>query len=127
MSRTALIIEDDDLLREIYATKLEMEGFTVITARDGREGLEKAAAYDPPDIILLDMVMPHMNGLEFLETYQPKNFHPPIAILVMSNKSSIHEVTRAKALGALEYLIKAQHTPDDIMARIRSHLPDEKA
>ena len=121
MNKTTLIIEDDDLLREIYATKLELEGFMVITAADGAEGLEKAMVHEP-QIILLDMIMPRMNGLEFLETFRPLDVQPPVTTLVMSNKSSGSEMIRAKMLGARDYIIKAQHTPDDIVAMIRTYI-----
>lgn len=121
MSKRILIIEDDDLLREIYATKLELEGFDVNTAANGEAGLEAAIHY-APNVILLDMVMPRMTGLEFLQAYQPYSRHPNVATLIMSNKSSSQEVNEAKALGAKEYLIKSQHTPDAIVARIRHYL-----
>jgi DNA-binding response OmpR family regulator len=116
-----LVIEDDELLREIYATKLELEGFDVATAVDGLDGLEQATSREP-HMILLDMVMPRMTGLEFLRAYQPQMLHPRVVTLVMSNKSTAHDINQAKALGVLDYLIKSQHTPDDIVTRIRKHL-----
>jgi DNA-binding response OmpR family regulator len=118
---TVLIIEDDELLREVYATKLEMEGFVVDTAIDGAEGLKKANASEP-DVILLDMLMPQMNGLEFLRAYRLAAKHPNVTALVISNKSSTKEINEAKAMGARDYLIKSQHTPAEIVEHIRSHL-----
>jgi DNA-binding response OmpR family regulator len=116
-----LIIEDDELLREIYATKFQLEGFDVATAIDGLDGLEQATNREP-HIILLDMIMPRMTGLEFLRAYQPQLLHRQVATIVMSNKSTTHDIDQAKALGVLDYLIKSQHTPDDIVTRIRQHL-----
>jgi DNA-binding response OmpR family regulator len=116
-----LIVEDDDMLREIYAVKLEMEGFLVETARDGAEGLEKATRREPT-VILLDMIMPRMTGLEFLEAYELAIKHPTVKTIVMSNKSSPQDITAAKSLGVIEYLIKAQHTPEDIVGRLWAHL-----
>ncbi len=115
-----LIIEDDELLREIYTTKLELEGFAVTAARDGLEGLEKAALHEP-DIILLDMIMPRMTGLEFLKAYNLQR-HPNVKAVVMSNKSSANDINQAKALGIAEYLIKSHYTPQEIVSRIRLHL-----
>jgi len=120
MKTKVLIIEDDELLREIYATKLSLEGFTVDTAVDGAEGLEKAL-HQGPDVILLDMLMPNMNGLEFLKAYRIQNTHPRTKTLVISNKSSVSEINQAKAMGVVEYLIKSQHTPAEIANRIRAH------
>jgi DNA-binding response OmpR family regulator len=116
-SPTILVIEDDEMLREIYAVKLQMEGFVVDTAQDGAEGLAKATANEP-DIILLDMIMPRMTGLEFLAAYQLSSNHPGVKAIVLSNKSSVHDVNEAKSLGVSDYLIKARHTPDDIVARL---------
>ena len=119
---TVLIIEDDELLREVYATKLQMEGFAVDTARDGMEGLQKATDVEP-DVILLDMLMPQMNGLEFLRAYRLTSQHPNVTALVISNKSSTKEINEAKTMGAKDYLIKSHHTPAEIVARIRDYLP----
>ena len=117
---TVLIIEDDEVLREVYATKLALEGFDVTTAVDGKEGLSIASQTEP-DIILLDMLMPRMTGLEFLRLYRLSQ-RPHVKTLVLSNKSSPSDISQAKSLGALEYLIKSQYTPSDIVERIRRHL-----
>jgi DNA-binding response OmpR family regulator len=120
-SATVLIIEDDELLREIYSTKFELEGFEVTTASDGREGLQKASAITP-DIILVDMIMPRMSGLDFLRAYRPAAAHATPKMVVMSNKSSPSEINQAKALGVMDYLIKAQHTPEEIVLKVRHYL-----
>jgi DNA-binding response OmpR family regulator len=120
MNTKVLIIEDDELLREIYATKLSLEGFKVDTADDGAQGLEKALR-SKPDVILLDMLMPNMDGLEFLKAYRIQNTNPKCKTLVISNKSSVSEINQAKAMGVVEYLIKSQHTPAEIARRIRAH------
>jgi DNA-binding response OmpR family regulator len=122
--KTVLIIEDDELLREIYSTKLKMEGFQVDTANDGLDGLEKAINTEP-DIILLDMIMPRMTGLEFLAAYRLPSKHPRVKTLIMSNKSSTKDINQAKSLGVLDYLIKSQLTPQEIVTRIRAYLADE--
>jgi DNA-binding NtrC family response regulator len=124
MPKNVLIIEDDELLREIYATKLEMEGFMVETAIDGMEGLEKATKNEP-DVLLIDMIMPRMTGLEFLAAYQLTSQHPNVKAVVMSNKSTPKEINQAKTMGVLDYLIKSQHTPQDIVARIRTYLDED--
>lgn len=121
IKNTVLIIEDDELLREVYATKLEMEGFDVDTAADGAEGLMKATRTEP-DVILLDMLMPQMNGLEFLRAYRLQAQHPRVMALVISNKSSTKEINEAKTMGARDYLIKSHHTPAEIVERIRAYL-----
>jgi two-component system response regulator AdeR len=121
MTKRVLIVEDDEILREIYETKFEMEGFDVATARDGVEGLQLAGSTEP-DIILLDMLMPRMTGLEFLKAYGLASKHPTVKAVIMSNKSSAPEINQAKALGVLDYLIKSQHTPEEIVEKVRGYL-----
>lgn len=116
-----LVIEDDELLREIYATKLSMEEFDVVTACDGADGLAKATANNP-DVILVDMLMPKMTGMEFLQTYRPHTEGKRVTIIVISNKSSPKDINQARTMGARDYLIKSQHTPQDIVTKIRHYL-----
>lgn len=121
MSKRILIVEDDDVLREMYSLKLTMDGFTVDTARDGIEGLERVAAAKP-DLIILDMLMPRLDGLQFLARYNQDPTDQRAIVLVASNKSSTDQITKAKQLGAAEYLIKSRLTPDDLVAHVRKYL-----
>lgn len=114
-----LIVEDDDLLREIYGIRLQMEGYDVHTAGDGEEGLEKVVSVQP-DIILLDMLMPRLDGLGFLRHYL--KLPNRAKVIVASNKSSQQSIAEAKLLGATDYLIKSQLTPDDLVVQIKKHL-----
>jgi CheY-like chemotaxis protein len=117
--KSVLVVEDDDTLREVYATKLDIEGFRVDTAADGAEGLSKALD-QPPDIVLLDMIMPRLTGLQFLEHFGLDR-HPRVKALVISNHSAPAAIERAKALGAADYLIKSNYTPAQIVEHIRLH------
>jgi len=121
MSQRVLIVEDDNILREMYALKLTMDGFTVDTARDGIEGLEKVAAAKP-DLIILDMLMPRLDGLQFLARYNQRPPDQRATVLVASNKSSTEQINKAKQLGAAEYLIKSKLTPDDLVVHVRKYL-----
>lgn len=116
-----LVVEDDDLLREIYCMKLEMEGFAVLAAEDGLKALELVSAHRP-DLILLDMLMPRLDGLGFLTKYRDVPFEQRAIVVVASNKSSAQGMQEARALGAADYLIKAQLSPDDLAERVRQHL-----
>jgi two-component system, OmpR family, alkaline phosphatase synthesis response regulator PhoP len=118
-----LVIEDDELLREIYATKLKMEGFQVYTATNGLEGLGKAREINPR-IILVDMLMPKMTGLEFLQAVKSQAVSRTATMVVISNKSSPHDINQAKTMGARDYLIKSQFTPHDIVAKVHQYLDD---
>lgn len=117
-----LLIEDDDLLRELYELKLCAEGFEVEATANGRDGLYKAKEYHPK-VILLDMMMPIMTGMEFLHRFRPKE-HPEVKILVLSNQAAPNEMHEAKQLGAADYLLKSKYTPDDLVQEIYKHLTD---
>lgn len=121
MSERILIVEDDEILREIYSTKFSMEGFTVYAAGDGQEALEQAKQQQP-SLILLDMLMPRVSGLEFLRLFKDSPESTRAKVLVASNKSSAEMIAQAMSLGACDYLIKSKLTPDEIVARAREHL-----
>lgn len=114
MKPRVMIIEDDDVIREIYALKFELEGFPVLAAENGRVALDAIAGFQP-DIILLDMMMPIMNGTQFLETlpqYVPPDHYP--AIIVFSNISEPGERDAAMKLGVGAYWIKSDYTPERV-------------
>lgn len=128
MAKRVLIVEDDGLLREMYALKLDIEGFEVDTASDGLEGLDKATE-NTYDVILLDNLMPHMSGLELLQKLVAASIQANTKIIMLSNKSSLPEINLARRLGASDYLIKSQHTPQHVVEKIREILsgaPAEK-
>jgi DNA-binding response OmpR family regulator len=122
MDKRVLLIEDDDLLRELYEIKLCAEGFDVEATTNGKDALDKVHDYRPK-IILLDMMMPVMTGMEFLQQFQPMR-HPKIKVLVLSNKAAPNEMYEAKKLGAADYLLKSQYTPDDLVQEVCKHLDD---
>ena len=108
-----LIIEDEALLNEAYQTILGKEGFTHRSAYNGQEALDILKEYTP-NIILLDLRMPKMNGIEFLQ-----NFTDPvkekIKIIVFSNYDVQKEIDEAFALGATRYMLKAWATPKELV------------
>ena len=119
-----LIIEDDLVLQNAYHTALTMEGHEATTAVDGMEGL-KVAEHHNPDVILLDMLMPNMNGLEFLRAYDVKTKHPHTKVIVFSNMSVPSEVKGALQLGASKYLTKSSFTPKEMVGIIKEVLTEK--
>ncbi|HSX41636.1 MAG TPA: response regulator [Candidatus Saccharimonadales bacterium] len=113
-----LIIEDDAILQSAYDTVLTMEGYETKTAPDGIEGL-RLAQQENPDVILLDMLMPNLNGLEFLKAFDAKNKHPKTKIIVFSNMSVPSDVKDAMQLGASKYLTKSSFTPKEMVGIIK--------
>jgi CheY-like chemotaxis protein len=108
-----LIAEDDAVLRNAYETVLKIEGYYVKTASDGAEALELAQA-EEFNIILLDMLMPNLGGLEFLQSFEAKTKHPKTKIMVFSNMSVPSDVKDAMQLGATKYLTKSSFTPKEM-------------
>ncbi|HEX7259535.1 MAG TPA: response regulator [Candidatus Saccharimonadia bacterium] len=122
---SVLIVEDDQMLRSAYETVLTMDGYETSVAADGQEALALAKKIKP-NVILLDMLMPTMNGLEFLEQFRAKTEHPTIKIIVFSNMSVPSDVQNALRHGACKYLTKSSFTPREIEDIIKEVLAEEE-
>ncbi|MCU0679148.1 MAG: response regulator [Planctomycetes bacterium] len=116
-----LLVEDDPFLLSMYSTKFELENFEVVAAADGEKGLVMAAN-TAPDIILLDIMLPKMNGFEVLEKLKADRITAGIPVLLLTNLNQKNEVERGLALGAEDYLIKAHFMPSEVVARIKKIL-----
>lgn len=107
-----LLVEDYPGIRQTYRAALVAAGHDVELAADGQEALE-AVSHSSPDVILLDLLMPNMDGLEFLRRYRPHD-HPHTKIIVFTNLASPELAKEALDLGASQYVIKSQYTPKAI-------------
>ncbi len=124
-----LIIEDDINLIELYQAKFAMEEFEVMTASDGHEGAAKAVT-EQPDVILLDILMPNVNGFEVLKELKQHAESKEIPVIVYTNLGSSDSDEKrelAFSLGAADYLVKALHEPDSIVDRVRELLKNRSA
>jgi CheY-like chemotaxis protein len=121
MSACVLLIEDDKFLRKACEVSLKKRGLTVITAMDGEEGLRQARA-NSPDLILLDMLMPKLSGMETLEELKKDERTRGIPVVILSNSSVDTRVQRAKELGAVGYLVKASLSLQELGDRVFSFL-----
>jgi len=119
-----LIAEDDKSIRELYAFKLEKSGFEVFTAEDGGKGWDLAKK-EQPDIILLDIMMPVMNGFEVLKKLRKDKETENIPVVVLSNFGEIDQMTEGFVAGATDYLIKAEHTPTDVLDIVNDTLSNQ--
>lgn len=120
-NQRVLIIEDDGFLASIYAQKLEVEGFEVSFATNGEDGL-KLAQKDSPDLVLLDLLMPKMNGFEVLEKMKADPELVSIPVLVLTNLGQKEDVERCIKLGAAGYVIKAHSLPQETVNRVKEIL-----
>jgi len=113
-----MIIEDEQLLNEAYARVLSAANIALLRAYNGKEALEVLRG-EKPDIILLDLRMPVMDGIEFLKKLKPRENLPDTKIIVFSNYDDQHEIDEAFSLGAMHYMLKAWATPDELVKLIR--------
>lgn len=116
-----LIIEDDRFLRELIARKLSDEGFVIIEAVDGEEGIKKIKE-KKPDLVLLDLILPSIDGFEVLSQIKKEESLKSIPVIILSNLGQKEEVEKGLKLGAVDYLIKAHFTPGEIIEKIKNNL-----
>lgn len=119
-----LLVEDDLRLKLTYDIILKKEGHQVERAVDGNDALAKAESFQP-DLILLDLLMPNMNGLEFLEKYDIKGKHPNVKVIVFSNMSVPDEMDKAYGLGASHYMLKSSTSPKQLAELVRNTLSQQ--
>lgn len=121
MAKKILIVEDEEILRNAYVSIFHTEKFTVSEASNGKEALGKIKSFQP-DIILLDILMPIMNGLEFLKIAQIKESHPNTKVLVLSNLSDKGTIDSVLLLGATSHLVKANISPRQLVNEVKDLL-----
>ncbi len=120
-SHTILIVEDEQTLNEAYQVILKHAGYEVYCAYDGKEALKVASQHEP-DLILLDLRMPHMDGLRFLKDYDLKNKHPGVKVIVFSNFDMQAEIDQAYQYGAERYILKAWASPKELLKLVQTTL-----
>ena len=116
-----LLAEDDSLLANMYKTKFTKEGFQVLTAEDGETAL-KIALEQKVDLIVLDIMMPKLSGIDMLKKLRQEPKGAKIPVVVLSNLAQQKEAQEAIQLGVKEFLIKANLTPSQVVAKIKQHL-----
>lgn len=120
-AKVLLLVEDDPLLINMYQSKFSSEGFQVFTATDGEAGLTLAKS-EKPDIIILDIMMPKLDGIEVLRRLRQDPNFQNIPVLMLSNLSEASKQREAMQLGAKEFLVKANLTPTQVVDKIKTHL-----
>lgn len=117
MAKKILIIEDDVFVKDLYQKELEREGYGVITAEDGHEGLVKVIQ-EKPDLILLDIMLPKMSGLSLLKEVKKRDSVKHIPVILLTNLGQDSVIKESFTLGAEGYLIKASYTPMQIVEEV---------
>ncbi len=117
--KNILIIEDDEFFRGLLVKRLAKEEFEVSVASDGKEAIEKTKKVKP-DLILLDLVLPLVDGFEVLKKIKEDTSTSSIPIIILSNLDKKEDIERGLQLGAMDYMVKSQFTLDIIITRIKS-------
>ena len=116
-----LLVEDDAFLANIYKTKFAMEGFSVTVAENGEDGLS-AAKKKLPAIILLDILLPKMDGFRVLKKLKAEAATKDIPVILLTNLGQKDDVDKGLELGAADYLIKAHFKPSETVAKVKKVL-----
>lgn len=116
--RKILIVDDDSFLLDMYALKFSQNNFEVYTAISGVGAIDKLTGGLKPDIILMDIIMPEMDGFEMLEKINSLHLSPDSIKIVLSNKSEQRDIDRGNTLGIAGYIIKANSTPSEVIDQV---------
>lgn len=111
------LIDDDDFLSEMYTLKFRTSGFKVEIAKDSEDALDKLRGGLKPDVILLDIVMPKIDGFEFLGLAKKEDLLKDSRVIILSNLGQKEDIERGLALGVSDYIIKASFTPSEIVKK----------
>jgi|SRR6185369_5835248 len=121
MTQVILLIEDDPYVQRMYKRMFGHEHYELVFASDGKEGLELAQRIKP-NLILLDILMPGMSGLEVLEKLKMSHETQPIPVLILSNLAGEDTIEDAKRLGAEEYMVKADFSPQQVVDEVSKYM-----
>jgi len=119
MAKHILVVDDDEYIRELYEEVLKDAGFTVDIAVDGQDGYDKITSTHY-DLVMLDIMMPKLDGVQLLKKLADENIHPHVVLL--TNLAHDPVMKEGKSLGALAYLIKADMTPDQLVEQIKRYV-----
>jgi DNA-binding response OmpR family regulator len=121
MAKKILIVEDDPLLVKMYMTKFKSEGFNIINAVDGMDGWEKIKS-EKPDFVIMDVMMPKMSGKDLLKAIRITEWIKDLPIMMMSNINNPKEIEILNKYGVKEFVVKADNTPSQIVAKVKQYL-----
>lgn len=116
-----LVVEDEEILLTGLKEELESGGYEVEGAGDGVEGLEKVKSFKP-DLILLDLLMPKMDGMEMLQKLKADSETRDVPVVILTNLSDYEKISEALSLGAMDYLVKANYKLEDLLDKVRTVL-----
>ena len=123
MAKKILIMEDEKILQDLLKKKLEKEGHDVLAVDDGEEGLKVIGDY-MPNLLLLDIMMPKVDGFEVLEKIKKDEILSSIPVIIISNSGQPVEIKRAISLGIADYIVKVDFDPDEVIGKVKKFFAD---
>ncbi|MDP3970371.1 MAG: response regulator [bacterium] len=123
MAKKILLVEDDEMLHNMYTQKFKKHGYEVLSAYNGADGV-KMAISENPDLILLDVIMPKMDGFVALKKIRKTPALEKTPIILLTNLGQEEDVRKGNELGADDYFIKANHTPQEIVDKVKTFLKE---
>lgn len=122
-AKKILVVDDEPVLADLLRTKLSQKGFNVVEAHDGEEGLNMALQ-EHPDFILLDVVMPKVDGLTMLKRLREDEWGYNVPVLILSNLNTTEAVKKSQSGGAFDYLVKIDYTLEELAEIVKKKLED---
>lgn len=116
-----LLVEDDEMLHGMYTQKFKTQGYEIVSAYNGADGV-KLAETEHPDVILLDVIMPKMDGFVALKKIRKEAATAKIPVILLTNLGQEEDVRKGRELGANDYFIKANHTPSEVVGKVKALL-----
>jgi len=117
-----LIVDDDGFLLDMYSFKFSQHNFNVFTATNGAQALEKLEEGLIPDVLLIDVIMPEMNGFETLDKIKQMDLCKDAVKIILSNKNQQSDINRGTELGVAGYIVKANATPSEVVTKVKEVL-----
>ncbi len=125
MKKTILLVEDNQMLLDMYTLKFSESGYTVLQANNGKDGYE-IAKEKKPDVILLDIILPQMDGFTVKENLNKSPETKKIPVFFLTNLKQDEDVKRGKELGVVDYLVKAELVPSQVLEKVENFLKNNK-
>ncbi len=124
--KKVFLIDDDRFLLNMYGMKFEKEGFEVTTSMRSQDALEKIRQGYIPDVIITDLILPGMDGIEFLDAVKKEKIAPEAITIVLSNQGQSSDIERAQQIGVNGYIVKAMTIPSEVLKEVMSIINEHK-
>jgi two-component system chemotaxis response regulator CheY len=118
VKKKIMLVDDDNFLLEMYARKFANSGFEIISATSGEDAINQLMNTQDLDVLMFDIVMPEMDGIDLLKKVKEENLAPKALKIVLSNQGQQVEIEKAEGIGVDGYIVKALHTPSEVVKKV---------